>query len=115
MAEITKIAVVGAGTMGHGIAHVAAAAGYDVALVDAAPGAAERGLDRIRENLEKGVARGKVTEAERDAALARVSAAGSVEEAAADAQLAVEAVVESMDVKTALFAELDRVAPAGAV
>ena len=115
MQEITTVAVVGAGTMGHGIAHVAAQAGYRVALFDAFDGAAARGLERIRENLDKGVARGKVAAADRDAALARVRVAGSLEDAAADAGLVVEAVLESMDVKRELFAALDRVAPPAAV
>jgi 3-hydroxybutyryl-CoA dehydrogenase len=115
MPEIKTIAVIGAGTMGHGIAHVAAHAGYDVALYDAVEGAAVRGLDRVRENLDKGVARAKVTVADRDAALARLRAATSVEDAASRADLVVEAVVESIDVKRELFGELDRVAPRGAV
>jgi 3-hydroxybutyryl-CoA dehydrogenase len=115
MPEIERIAVIGAGTMGHGIAHVAAQAGYDVALYDAVEGAAARGLERVRENLDKGVARAKVTEADRDAAVARLRAATSVEDAASRADLVVEAVVESIDVKRELFGELDRVAPRGAI
>jgi 3-hydroxybutyryl-CoA dehydrogenase len=115
MPEITTVAVIGAGTMGHGIAHVAAQAGYRVALFDTIDGAAARGLDRIRENLDKGIARGKVTEADRDATLGRLRAAGSLGDAAADAGLVVEAVVESMDVKAALFAELDRLTPSDAI
>ena len=115
MPEITTVAVIGAGTMGHGIAHVAAQAGYHVALFDTIDGAAARGLDRIRENLDKGIARGKVTEEDRDATLGRLRAAGSLGDAAADAGLVVEAVVESMDVKGALFAELDRLTPSDAI
>jgi 3-hydroxybutyryl-CoA dehydrogenase len=115
MPQITTVAVIGAGTMGHGIAHVAAQAGYRVALFDTIDGAAARGLDRIRENLDKGIARGKVTEADRDATLGRLRAAGSLGDAAADAGLVVEAVVESMDVKAALFAELDRLTPPDAI
>jgi 3-hydroxybutyryl-CoA dehydrogenase len=115
MSEITTIAVVGAGTMGHGIAHVGAQAGYRVALFDAVDGAAARGLDRVRENLDKGVARGKVTEPDRDAALERLRVASSLEDAASDAGLVVEAIVESMDVKRALFDSLDRIAPAAAI
>lgn len=113
--DIQSVAVVGAGTMGHGIAHVAATAGYDVALFDAADGAAARGLEQIRENLDKGVERGKVTEAQRDAALGRVRIAPSLEDAAANADLVIEAAVESLDVKTSIFAALDRIAPPGAM
>lgn len=110
-----RVAVIGAGTMGHGIAHVAAQAGMDVALFDAFDGAAEKGLDRIRENLEKGVARGKITEESRDAALARLRVASTIADAVSDADLVVEAVVESLDVKNALFGEVDGLAPERAI
>ena len=113
--ENRHVAVIGAGTMGHGIAHVAALAGMNVALFDALEGAAEKGLSSIRQNLEKGVARGKVTEADRDMALAKVHVEKTVADAAAGVDLVIEAVVESLDVKTALFAELDRVAPEQAI
>ena len=113
--DIRRVAVIGAGTMGHGIAQVAAMAGMDVALFDAFEGAAEKGLGKIRENLDKGVERGKVTVDARDAALGRLNVASTIDDAAADAGLVIEAVVESLDVKTALFAELDRIAPATAI
>ena len=113
--EIRRVAVIGAGTMGHGIAQVAAMAGMDVALFDAFEGAAEKGLGKIRENLDKGVERGKVTVDARDAALARLRVESTIDAAAADAGLVIEAVVESLDVKTSLFAELDRIAPANAI
>lgn len=113
--DIRRVAVIGAGTMGHGIAQVAAMAGMDVALFDAFEGAAEKGLGKIRENLDKGVERGKVTVDARDAALARLRVESTIDAAAADAGLVIEAVVESLDVKTALFAELDRIAPATAI
>ncbi len=113
--EIRRVAVIGAGTMGHGIAHVAAMAGMNVALYDAFEGAAEKGLVKIRENLDKGVARGKVTDEARDAALAHLRVATSLDEAASDADLVIEAVVESLDVKTSLFADLHRVAPGHAI
>src|SRR5690606_32598866 len=89
------VAVVGAGTMGHGIAQVAAAAGCEVVLHDADPDAAERGLQRIRANLEKGIARGKVTPDGRDRTLGRIRTAGALADAVADAELVVEAVPES--------------------
>lgn len=113
--EIRHVAVIGAGTMGHGIAHVAAMAGMDVALFDAFEGAAERGLGKIRENLEKGVERGKVSEEARDKALSHLRVAATLDDAAAGADLVIEAVVESLDVKASLFAELDRIAPAHAI
>jgi 3-hydroxybutyryl-CoA dehydrogenase len=115
MRDIERIAVVGAGTMGHGIAHVAAAAGCAVRLYDAVAGAADAGLAKIAENLEKGVARGKVTDVERDEALARISPAVTLGEAVEEADLVVEAIVEELDVKRALFASLDELAPGHAI
>jgi 3-hydroxybutyryl-CoA dehydrogenase len=114
-AYITSIAVVGAGTMGHGIAQVAAQAGYDVALFDAAEGAAVRGLDRVAENLAKGVERGKVTAQQREAALGCLRVAETIEEAVGGATLVIEAIVESLEIKAALFEQLDRIAPSGAI
>jgi 3-hydroxybutyryl-CoA dehydrogenase len=96
--EISTVAVIGAGTMGHGIAQVAAQAGYRVLLCDVSEEVVARGLRAIEGNLEKGVARGKVTAEERDATLGRVSAASSLE-AAGEAELFVEAVPERLDIK----------------
>ncbi|MGH7507767.1 MAG: 3-hydroxyacyl-CoA dehydrogenase family protein [Longimicrobiales bacterium] len=110
-----RIAVVGAGTMGHGIAQVAAAAGYDVALIDSAADRADAGLARIRENLDGGVRRGKVTTEARDAALARVHATTDLAAAVGDAALVVEAVPERMELKAAVFRQLDTHAPADCV
>jgi 3-hydroxybutyryl-CoA dehydrogenase len=108
-----RIGVVGAGTMGHGIAQVAAMAGYRVRLFDAFAGAAERGLGLIRTNLDKGVQLGKVAAADRDAALARV-ATGTLADVA-DADLVVEAVPENQALKVALFRELETLAPPGCI
>lgn len=113
--DIRRVAVIGAGTMGHGIAHVAAQAGMDVALFDSFDGAAGKGLSKIRENLEKGVARGKLSGTDRDSALARIRVETSMDAAACEADLVIEAVVESLGVKTALFAELDRLTPSTAI
>ena len=106
------VAVIGAGTMGHGIAQVAAQAGYAVRLTDAQPGAVPRGLERIRANLDGAVQRGKATAAERDAALARIEPAASPVAAAGGADLVIEAVPEDLEVKRVLFASLAGVAPA---
>jgi 3-hydroxybutyryl-CoA dehydrogenase len=110
-----RVVVIGAGTMGHGIAQVAAMAGYDVTLTDTALDLAERGIDRIRENLDGGVARGKVTAAERDATMTRVRASASIADAAADADVAIEAVPERLDLKTRIFAVLVEVTPDRAI
>ena len=104
--------MIGAGTMGHGIAQVAAQAGYAVRLADAVPGAAAAALERIRANLEGGVARGKLTAAARDAALARIAAGDGAEAAARGADLVIEAVPEDLGLKRDLFARLAAAAPA---
>lgn len=101
------VVVIGAGTMGHGIAQVTVMAGYDVALVDTSADLARRGIERITANLDEGVRRGKLDEAQREATLARIRPFTSVAEAAPDAFLAVEAVPERLDLKTAVFAELE--------
>ncbi len=106
-----RIVVVGAGTMGHGIAQVAAMAGYDVALVDTSADAVERGRARIAANLDEGVRRGKLAADERDGALQRVHTFTTVADAADGAFLAIEAVPERMDLKQAVFAELERHTP----
>ncbi len=111
MSGIERVAVIGAGTMGHGIAQVAALAGWAVALTDARPEALEPGRERIRANLGGAVQRGKLAAESADAALARVSLHRSVADAAKGADLVIEAVVEDLAVKRALFAELDRAAP----
>ncbi|CAN5541477.1 3-hydroxybutyryl-CoA dehydrogenase [soil metagenome] len=109
--QIERVAVLGAGTMGHGIAQVAAQGGYEVALFDAQPGAVESALQRIRGNLQKGVERGKVAAEDRDAALTRLRGAVSIAEAAREAELVIEAVPERMELKHQVFAELERSAP----
>jgi 3-hydroxybutyryl-CoA dehydrogenase len=110
MDSIRTIGVVGAGTMGHGIAQVAAQSGYDVVLVDAAPAALERGRTQIGKGLERLVAKGKLGAEERDRALERLSTGGDLA-AFAHADLVVEAVVERLEVKQKLLSELDHVCP----
>jgi 3-hydroxybutyryl-CoA dehydrogenase len=106
---IVKVAVIGAGTMGHGIAQVAAAAGCDVVLIDTAPDVVERGITRIRENLEDGIKRGKVSEAERDEVLGRIRPDADTA-AVADRDLVIEAVPERMDLKIALLGNVEAAA-----
>ncbi len=112
--EIKTIGVVGAGTMGHGIAQVAAQSGYRVILVDSAPPALERGLASIAKGYERQVGKGKLSAEDRDAALARLSGEGSIS-ALAEADLVVEAVVERLEVKQAVLGELDAVCQASAI
>jgi 3-hydroxybutyryl-CoA dehydrogenase len=106
MNEMTQIGVVGAGTMGHGIAQVAALAGYEVRLVDVAPEALERGLAQVDKSLGKLVAKEKISAADAEAARGRISG-GSDLAALADADLVVEAVVERFEVKRDVLTALD--------
>jgi 3-hydroxybutyryl-CoA dehydrogenase len=110
MAPLTLIAVVGAGTMGAGIAQVAARAGLLVRLLDAVPGAAERGLQRARADLDRLVERGRMAASERDAALERLSAAARSGDLAGCEAL-IEAVPEDLDLKRSVFREVDEVLP----
>jgi 3-hydroxybutyryl-CoA dehydrogenase len=109
------VAVLGAGTMGHGIAQVAAAAGSTVALYDVDPAAPARALERVRTNLEKGVSLGKVSPATRDATIGRLLASTDLADAVGGADLVVEAAPESMQLKRALLGEVERMAQPTAV
>ncbi len=113
--EVRNILVIGAGTMGHGIAQAAAQSGYGARLFDVDAKAVAAGLARVRANLDKGVEKGKVSPGARDEALARLSAATDLRSAAADADLVVEAGPERMDLKKRLFAEVSAVVPPHAV
>jgi 3-hydroxybutyryl-CoA dehydrogenase len=112
---IERIAIIGAGTMGHGIAQVAAQAGYDITLQDLNDELVKRGLQRIEDNLKKGVERGKVTEDAMQSALSRIRVTTDVEEAAESASLVIEAVVEKLDAKRELFARLDELCGPGTI
>ena len=111
---IERVFVAGAGLMGHGIAQVHAAIGKRVILYEPDLARAVAGRDRIGANLDRAVARGKMTPDAREAVLARVLATDDLG-AAGDADLAVEAVFEDVAVKTRLWAALDGIAPADAV
>ena len=113
--SIEKIAVIGAGTMGHGIAQVAAQAGYAVVLVDVSEEMTARGLSKIEDNLKKGVERGKVTDAEMREALSRLRPSTNLQDAASQAHLIIEAVVENLEAKRGLFSQLDSICPAEAI
>jgi 3-hydroxybutyryl-CoA dehydrogenase len=102
-----KLAVVGAGAMGHGIAQMGALAGYDIRLTDARAEALEPARDRIVTNLEGGVQRGKLTPEQRDAALARIVLEQDGDAAARGADLVIEAIVEDLELKRELFGRLD--------
>jgi 3-hydroxybutyryl-CoA dehydrogenase len=99
-------AVIGAGTMGHGIAQVLAAAGFQVALHDSREGAAAEGIEKVRTALEAGVARGKLAPAARDGALASLRVAPDFREAVSGADLVIEAIPENLTWKMDLFRRL---------
>ena len=109
------VAVLGAGTMGHGIAQVSAMAGHSVALRDVEDDLVDAGLASIRDNLDGGIERGKVTEAERDATLDRIEGVTDLGVAVADADLVIEAIPEVMDLKQSTFTDVEASAPEEAV
>ena len=109
MSEVKSVAVIGAGIMGRGIAHAAALGGYRTILEDILPNALRRAETEIRSNLDKAVELGKVTPADADAAFSRLEYASSVEEAARQADLVIEAVPEEMESKIEIFTLLDKV------
>jgi len=112
---VETIAVIGAGTMGHGIAQVAAVAGYRVRLTDARPAALEAARSRIEAGLDRAVTLGKLRAEEGRRARGLIEMPPSVECAVEDAAFCIEAVVEDLDTKRSLFAELESRAPTDAV
>lgn len=109
------VGVVGAGTMGAGIAQVCLAAGHALRLHDASAEAVERGRRRIDEGLARLVSRGTLAPEAREAALARLTTTGSLEAVAEGSELIIEAALEDLETKRAIFRELDALAPAGAL
>ncbi|MEL6346915.1 MAG: 3-hydroxyacyl-CoA dehydrogenase family protein [Myxococcota bacterium] len=110
-----QIAVFGAGTMGHGIAQVCAMAGIEVRLFDIDDARVDAGLAKVKQNLDKGVARGKVTEAVCETALKNLTGTSSLADAADGAEVLIEAIPEKLDLKQALFRSLDAVAEPGVI
>ena len=115
MEDIKKIAVMGAGDMGHGIAEVALLAGYKVALRDIEQRFVDRGLSRIKESLDKLVEKQKVTEENKKAMLANIKTFVDIAESVKDADFVIEAVPEMMDLKKQIFQALDAAAPKHAI
>ncbi len=112
--EIKKVMVIGAGQMGGGIAQVSAQAGFDTIQYDINMDLVDKGIALIKKNLGRDVEKGKRTQEDMDAILARIKPSISLEDAA-DCDLIVEAIVENFDIKKKVFEELDRIAPAHAI
>ncbi len=108
--QIRKIAVMGAGTMGAGIAQTCAAAGFEVAMRDIDQRFVDGGFRRIRDPLMKRVERGKMTKADVDALVSKIHGTVDIKDALQGAQFVIEAVFEKMEVKREVYAEMDRVA-----
>jgi 3-hydroxybutyryl-CoA dehydrogenase len=113
--QVNTVAVIGAGTMGRGIAQVAALAGYRTILEDLLPDALRKAESEIRANLSKAVDLGKVSASAADAAFSCLTYAGSVEEAVREADLVIEAVPEEMESKIEIFTLLDKICPPGTI
>jgi len=112
--EVKRIAVIGAGTMGNGIAQVAAAGGIDVVMTDIDDAAAARGLAAIGKSLDRLVAKQKISAADKDGTLGRVKATSRLNDIA-DCDVVVEAATENLDLKLKIFGDLDRIANPGAI
>jgi 3-hydroxybutyryl-CoA dehydrogenase len=115
MTSIRQIAVLGAGTMGHGIAHAAAAAGYTTRLYDVSDAALAKARGQVEGVFRKAVELGKATAADADAGMARLSTTSDIRAALEGADLVIEAAPEKIDLKISLMAEIDRHAPAHAI
>ncbi|WMX17355.1 3-hydroxybutyryl-CoA dehydrogenase [Aureispira sp. CCB-E] len=110
-----NIVVIGAGTMGNGIAHVFAMHDYAVSLVDISEAALERALATISKNLDRMVKKEKISEEDKAATLSNITTSTNLDEAAASADLIVEAATENIDLKLKIFRQIDAAAPANAI
>ncbi len=106
--KFEKIAILGAGTMGSGIAHVIAQSGYQVIIRDIKQEFLDKGLKTIRKNLERGLKKGRITEEEIETIMGRIKTTESLEEAVKDADLVIEAIPEKLELKLETFKELDK-------
>ena len=113
--DVKTIAVIGAGTMGRGIAYAAALGGYNTVLEDVSRQMLEQGVAWIQQSFEECVARGRVEVSVRDEALSLISTASNVEDAIRDAELIIEAVPEELEMKLELFTIFDKFAKTGAI
>lgn len=112
---IQNISVIGAGTMGNGIAHVFAQSGFQVTLVDVNPSQLQRALDNINKNLDRQLTKGSITEEQKKSTLANIEISSVLAEGIKAADLAVEAATENVDLKLSIFEQMDTYAPAGCI
>lgn len=113
--DIKKVAVIGAGTMGNGIAQVSATAGYEVYMTDISEPQLKKAVDNIKSSLSKFVQKGKISSQDMEGSLQRIHPTTKLEEAVLEADLVIEAVFEDLDVKKEIFARLDKYTPKQAV
>ncbi|MHA2034233.1 MAG: 3-hydroxyacyl-CoA dehydrogenase family protein [Candidatus Thorarchaeota archaeon] len=113
--DVKKIAVLGAGQMGNGIAHVCAQAGFDVKMRDIEQRFLDRGFETIKKNLGRSVKKGKVSQEEADAIVGRITGVLSLEDAVKDADLVIEAIPEVVQLKLDTWKEVDKLAPDHAI
>lgn len=102
-----NVAVIGAGTMGNGIAHTFAQFGYSVSLIDVSDSSLEKGMATITKNLDRMVAKEKISEQEKNDTLSRISTFTALEDGVAGVDLVVEAATENIDLKLKIFKDLD--------
>ena len=110
-----NISVIGAGTMGNGIAHIFAQNGFKVNLVDVSPTQLDRAIQTISKNLDRQVAKGIITEEQKKQTLANIKTVSNLSEGVKDADLVVEAATENVELKMQIFDQLDEFAPAHAI
>jgi 3-hydroxybutyryl-CoA dehydrogenase len=106
-----SVSVIGAGTMGNGIAHVFAQNGFKVSIVDVSPGQLDKAIANISKNLDRQIAKGVITEEQKKAALANISIHSNMREGVKNAELIIEATTENIELKTNIFQQLDKLAP----
>lgn len=112
---MTKVAVIGSGTMGNGIAHVFAQHGFTVTLIDLSEASLAKAWETIAKNLDRQVAKGQLTEQDKEQTLSRISTFTQMEQGVPDADLVIEAATENLSIKEQLFRDMDRLAPAHAI
>jgi len=110
-----NISVVGAGTMGNGIAHVFAQTGFNVTLIDVNPSQLDKAIASIGKNLDRQIGKGSITEEQKQTALKNIKAVPDLIEGVKNAELVVEAATENTELKLKIFKEIDKYAPAGCI